>query len=456
MRKVILVLGLLALSTAGALGADPPSVLLLIADDLGRDLGCYGNRDVKTPHLDALAAHGTRFDLAFATVASCSPSRSVMFTGQYNHTNGQYGLAHAEHNFQQLGRVRSLPALLKPAGYHTGIIGKEHVVPRSVYPWDHVEAQVPGGPRDVASLADRAAAFLEKVKGQPFLLVVGYVDPHRAAKGFANDREYSRVQSVKYDPAGLRVPFFLPDQPEVRADLADYYQSVARLDQGVGLMLAELKKAGRDQDTIVIFLSDNGIPFPGAKTTLYDPGVHLPLIISSPRQSRRGVVSQAMASWIDITPTILDAAGVKPPALPGRSLLPILDDPNPPGWDRVYLSHTFHEVTMYYPIRGVRTRQYKYLWNLAHELPFVPASDLYNSPTYQGILRRGDDKLGERSFKAYLQRPREELYDLGKDPKELNNLADDPEHAAILAELRQAVRQFQKDTIDPWRVRQEY
>jgi N-sulfoglucosamine sulfohydrolase len=104
----------------------------------------------------------------------------------------------------------------------------------------------------------------------------------------------------------------------------------------------------------------------------------------------------------------------------------------------------------------VRTRQYKYLWNLAHELPFAPASDLYNSPTYQGILRRGDDKLGERSFKAYLQRPREELYDLGKDPKELHNLADDPQHAVILAELRQAVWQFQKDTNDPWRVRQEY
>lgn len=456
MRHCFLTLLTLAAALQPA-AAQPRSVLLLIADDLSRDLGCYGNPVIQTPHLDGLAKRGTRFENAFATVASCSPSRSVMFTGQYNHTNGQYGLAHGEHNFQELTRTRSLPAQLKAAGHRTGIIGKEHVLPRSVFPWDHVEGQVPAGARDVAALAERARAFLEQKKDQPFFLVIGYTDPHRAARGFANDREYGRVKSITYDPAKVLVPFHLPDQPEVRADLADYYQSISRLDQGIGLMLDALKDSGREQETLVIFLSDNGMPFPGAKTTLYDPGVHLPLIISAPAQKQRGVVSKAMVSWVDIAPTILEWAGAKPQAaLPGRSLLPILEEADPPGRDKVYLSHTFHEVTMYYPVRGVRTRQCKYLWNLAHDLPFTPAADLYNSPTYQGILKRGDDKLGERSFKAYLQRPREELYDLEKDPKELKNLAGDPSYAKVLDQLRQDVFKFQKDTNDPWIVRQKY
>jgi N-sulfoglucosamine sulfohydrolase len=111
---------------------------------------------------------------------------------------------------------------------------------------------------------------------------------------------------------------------------------------------------------------------------------------------------------------------------------------------------------MYYPMRGVQTRQYKYIWNIAHELPFPPASDLYNSPPYQGLLKRGDDQLGERSFTQYLHRPKEELYDVTKDPKELKNLAGDPAFAKVLDELRQDVFKFQKDTNDPWLVRQKY
>jgi N-sulfoglucosamine sulfohydrolase len=433
------------------------NVLLLIADDLSRDLGCYGNNVIQTPNIDRLAMNGTRFEYAFATVASCSPSRSVLLTGMYNHSNGQYGLQHAEHNFTSYPRVRGIPAILKEHGYRTAVLAKEHVGPRAAYPWDQIETQGLGGGRDVAAIADRARAFFAQNKDHPFLLVVGYTDPHRAARGFANDRSYSRIKTITYDPKSVRVPYFLPDQPEVRAELAEYYQSVSRLDQGVGMVLDALKASGRDQDTLVIFLSDNGMPFPGAKTTLYDPGVHLPLIVSSPAQRKRGVVNNAMVSWIDMAPTMLDWAGVKPPQnLPGRSILPILEEANPKGWDKVYLSHTFHEVTMYYPVRGVRTRQYKYLWNIAHQLPVPPASDLYNSAMWQGILKRGDQMMGERSVAAYLHRPKEELYDLNMDPKELRNVAEAPAYANVLEQLRQEVFQVQKDTNDPWIVRQRY
>jgi N-sulfoglucosamine sulfohydrolase len=161
-----------------------------------------------------------------------------------------------------------------------------------------------------------------------------------------------------------------------------------------------------------------------------------------------------MASWVDIAPTILDAAGLKPPAdLPGRSLLPILEEENTRGWDTVYGSHQFHEVTMYYPVRMIRTRTHKYFLNLAHALEYPFASDLYGSPTWQGILQRGDKMMGQRKVETFLRRPREELYDLEKDPNELNNVAADSRHAATLADLRRQLKEWQQKTKDPWVVK---
>ena len=145
--------------------------------------------------------------------------------------------------------------------------------------------------------------------------------------------------------------------------MAEYYQAVSRLDQGVGMLLEELCTAGQEEQTLVIYISDNGIPFPGAKATLYEPGVRLPMIVRSPRLKRRGLVNATLAHFVDLLPTCLDWAGAPPPDYPlygpvhGRSLLPILDQENPDGWDEVFLSHTFHEVINYYPGRGIRTRR---------------------------------------------------------------------------------------------------
>ncbi len=438
--------------------ADKPrrNVVLLIADDLGFQLGCYGDRAARTPHLDALARRGVRFSHAFATVSSCSPSRSTIYTGLYAHSSGQYGLAHAEHNFHSRAGVRSLPAYLRVAGYRTGIIGKVHVVPRSVYDFDQ---EIRASGRNGAQMAQQARKFIEACGDREFCLVLGYTDPHRAGKGksFANEGKYPGIEQRKFAPKEVTVPPFLPDQPDVRADLAEYYQAVNRLDQGVGKLLEVLKATGRDRDTLVIFLSDNGIPFPGAKTTLYDSGIHLPLIVAQPGQKKAGLVNQAMVSWVDILPTILDWAGLKPPAtLPGRSFLPILEEENPKGWDEVYASHTFHEVTMYYPMRAVRTRKYKYIRNLAHKLDFPFASDLYHSATWQGVLKRGDRTLGARSLTAFLHRPAEELYDVEKDSSETKNLAGGPAHAKTLQSLRRKVRDMQERTKDPWTVKYHY
>ena len=447
-------------ATVGAADAPRRNVVLLIADDIGLDLACYGNTKIKMPNLDALAGRGTRFSHAFAAVSSCSPSRAVLFTGMHTHTNGQYGLAHAVHNQVSFPAIKSLPRVLNDAGYRTGIVGKVHVMPKEVYPFSFVGSDaITFGNRDVTTLARKAGEFIATAKEKPFLLVVGFGDPHRAEgnKGFPVDKTFPGVPETKYDPKDVIVPYHLPDQPEVRRELADYYQCASRMDHGVGLVFDELKKAGHADDTLVIFLSDNGIPFPGAKTTLYEPGIHLPLLITTPNPKKRGGVCHALASWVDIAPTIYAWAGVKPPAdVAGRSLLPILEQEDPKGWDAVHASHQFHEVTMYYPMRMLRTRKHKYILNLAHKLDYPTPKDLFASPTWQGILKRGDKKLGDRDLEAFLRRPREELYDLAADPHELKNLATEPKSAEVLANLRTRMKAWQEQTRDPWLVKDSH
>nr|WP_051357396.1 sulfatase/phosphatase domain-containing protein [Segniliparus rugosus] len=205
----------------------------------------------------------------------------------------------------------------------------------------------------------------------------------------------------------------------------------------------------------MVYLSDNGRPFPGAKDALYAEGIHLPLIIRAPGLGKPGVRNRAMVSWIDIAPTLLDWAGVRPSAdyrykLPGRSLLPILGQEDPAGWDRIFATHSFHEVNQYYPMRAVRTRQYSYYRNLEPHLSFDIASDMAEGPSWKAISSTPGAKLGQRSVESFLRRPPEELYDLAADPLELTNLVDRPERADALADLREQLDTWRKETRDPW------
>src|SRR6056297_2427581 len=265
------------------------NILLMIADDLGRMAGCYGAHGLATPRIDALAAGGTRFDMAFTSTASCSGSRSVIFTGLHTHQSGQYGLHHDYHHFLTFADVDTLPALMARAGVHAGIIGKVHVGPPEVYPWATREES---GTRDVRRVAERAGAYFaaRAADGAPFCLTVGFVDPHRdATRGGFGNAGFGAEDPV-IAPEAVVVPPFLPDLPETRAELAEYARSVHRLDRGVGHVLDALEAAGLAGDTLVVFLSDNGAPFLNSKTTLFDAGVHLPLILRKPGQ-RAGVVN---------------------------------------------------------------------------------------------------------------------------------------------------------------------
>jgi N-sulfoglucosamine sulfohydrolase len=438
-----------------ASGKRARNVLLIVADDQGYDLSCCGGR-VKTPVLDNLAADGTLFVQGYATVSSCSSSRATLYTGLYSHTNGMYGLAHDVHNFSLLDDVKTLPWMLKRAGFATALVGKKHVKPDALLPYDAWLAPEQPGIRDVAFMAHEAGRWIRAQSGAPFFLTMGYSDPHRDSVNFGNTRAWPEVKREIYSPADVLVPAHLPDLPAVRQDLAQYYESVSRLDSGVGILLRELREAGHEDDTLVIYLSDNGRPFPGAKDNLYEPGLHLPLIIRSPQQRKHGVRNGALVSWIDVTPTILDWTGVAPPEnyfyapLPGRSLLPILEETAPQGFDRVFATHSFHEINQYYPMRSIRTRQYSYFLNLEPSLAVPVASDVQLSPSWKAITATPGAKLGRRTLEAFLHRPSEELYELTADPDEVVNLAGDAAHAAALADLRVQLHGWRAATHDPW------
>lgn len=451
--------------------AQQPNIVLIVADDHGTDaIGAYGNRVIKTPNLDRLAAEGTRFTSAFATTASCSPSRSVLLTGLQGHSNGMYGLAQAPFNFQTSTRIKSLPAILSANGYRTAIVGKNHVAPASVYKFDEVLEPAARQPytvgRNAVQMAELSSGVINAKDPRPFFLYFATDDPHRLGphdvtkpNSFGNlPQGHPGVTEVTYDPAKVQVPRFLPDIPETRGEIAQYYQAVSRLDQGVGKLVAELKAAGKYENTIIIYLSDNGMAFPGAKTTLYDPGIRLPLIVKAPDTAKADRVTDALVSWTDITPTILDYAGVTQPGakFQGVSIRQVIKGAEEtPGRTAVFGSHSFHELQMYYPMRMVRTHRFKLIQNLAWPLTFPAASDLFESSTWQTSVAR---KLlyGRRTIDAYLHRPQYELYDLAADPDEVRNLAGDPKYAAQLTELKGRLHGFMRETNDPWLSKLEY
>ena len=485
------------MGTTVAACAAPRNVVLFVTDDQGLDAGCYGNTVIQTPHLDALARDGTLFHNAFCTTASCSASRSVILTGLHNHANGHYGHQHHYHKFSSFANVGSLPVYLTKAGYRTARCGKYHVAPESVYAFEEV---IPGPTRSPVVMANRCQAFLQQESERPFFLYFCTSDPHRGGgtatelahqpNRFGNpapqSKGYPGVQEVRYDPADVMVPGFLPDTPTCRAELAQYYQSISRIDQGLGRLMELLKTTGHWKDTLVIYISDHGIAMPGAKTTLYDGGMRSPCVIRNPYHQRRGGQTEAMVSWVDLAPTILDFAGqlnrqtgtlsanllAQLPNVPrgsqksratgrgtfhGRSFLEVMEREKPPGWDRVYASHTFHEITMYYPMRVVRGTRFKLIWNLAYPLPFPFASDLWAAPTWQAQFQLGQQApYGAKTVGSYIQRPEFELYDLENDPHEGVNLATTKQHASILAEMKQSLRKFQKRTADPWILKWNY
>ncbi len=461
------------------------NVVLIVADDLGFQAGCFGNPVIRTPNLDRLAKESVWFPRAHCTTASCSASRSVLMTGMQNHSIGHYGHAHGANHFSTYESVVSLPVLLSGNGYRTCSIGKYHLAPEYVYHFEDYRNQGVQGNRNSVRMALNAKEWIAEDDDRPFFLYFCTSDPHRGGgpDGFSNHNEdpnyYPGVKPVKYLPEEVVVPEWMNDTLVARKELAEYYQSICRMDQGLGVLFDALEELGHADDTLVIFLSDNGPPWPAAKTNLYEPGSNLPLIVRHPKLEQKGVKNNALVMWTDIAPTIADFCGIgefqaplvrprentgeriengpkRPYEFHGRSFLSVLGDENPSGWNENYASHTFHEITMYYPMRMIIHEDYKYIFNIASPLPYPFASDLQRCPTWQEVLETNAENYGKRSVYNYINRQRHELYDLKTDPSETNNLATDPEHQATLQRLQQKLQDFQERTRDPWRSKWEY
>lgn len=439
-----------------------PNVVLIVSHGHGfSDLGCYGNKIIKTPNLDKLANEGVRFINAHAAVSSGSASQSVILTGLYNHANGQYGQNDGTSHFSVFPEMRSLPAYLKDAGYRTGRIGL-FPLNDNIVRFDTLLG-TGNNFRNSVEMAERCAPFLNHKTIQPFFLFFCPADPSRSentneeeedkANFFGNlTNGYEGIIPTFYLPDKIAVPSYLPDSRECRKELSQYAQAVSRMDLGVGRLFELLKKNDLWETTLVIYISDMGIAFPGAQNTLYESGIKLPCIVKLPFKYVLYHECDAMINWADITPTILDFCNALPIeyTFHGRSFKDAISQKPLMGWDEIYASQTFHEVTMYYPMRMVMTRRYKLIRNIAWQLPFPLANDLLNSFTWQSNLKSDNELFGKRTVRNLLQRTEYELYDITSDSDEIKNLASDPEYSGILADLQARLKSFQVRTNDPW------
>lgn len=443
-------------------------------------MGAYRNRICQTPNLDRLARSSLIFNNAFTSASSCSPSRASLLTGQPSHQNGQYGLHQAPHRFNAAAGVRSLPHMLRSAGVRSGLIGKKHVGPIGDtfrFDFERTEEQYPINQvgRNITNIRLLVREFLAASTAgdqqQPFFLMVSFHDPHRCGhvtpqfgafcerwgSGEPGMGTIADWRPIYYQWDEIDVPYNVPDTEPARRDLAAQYTTISRLDQGVGVVLAELQAAGVADETLVVYTSDNGPPFPAARTNLYDAGIREPMFVRSPEhRERRNQVTYAMTSQLDVVPTMLEWFNASSEAAPllGRSLLPLLvaEPANDPE-AAIFASQSFHEVTMAYPMRAVRTNRYKLIHNLNWPLPFPIDQDFYVSPTFQDILNRTLAKQPlpwYKTLQQYYRRPEWELFDLKMDPMERANLAGKPKLKEVQAKLTERLGRWQRATADPW------
>ena len=423
------------------------NIVLITADDLGKSLGAYGDPLAQTPHLDALAARGVLFERAWVTQASCSSSRASMLTGLYPHQHGQIGLAGQHPEFDLRRGLATLPGLLRTAGYFNGIIGKLHIDPPDAFPFDRRWNAENGAmeSRDVRRVASVARDFLRQRGNRPFFLYVNYFDPHRPYSSESD--QFLGLPASPYTAEDVTpLPFLGIDSPLIRSEVASYYNGISRLDTGVGLLLQELARAGVLERTVVVFVSDHGAPFSRAKTTTYEAGVSVPLIIHWPGASRAGLRSEALVSTVDLMPTLLEAARITPPRTEGRSLRPLLGGSTPAQWrGLLFTEYNAHAPEHFYPRRAVRTARFKLIHNLdsACRNPLSYIGNTRLSPTVRPAPG------WNATYRNLFHPPEFELYDLLVDPFETNNLANRPQQAQRLANLQAALLQWRQRTGDP-------
>lgn len=457
------------------IAADVPrlNLLLITADDMNYDTpGATGNRlpDV-TPNIDRLASQGLRFVHAHVTVAVCQPSRECLMTGRYPHRNGAIGF------YPVRPEVPTLQEQLKKAGYLLGILGKvQHLRPAEKFPWDFQhDAGELGAGRNPDRYYRYVKEFLAQAKsaGKPFFLMANSHDPHRPWAGSADEGRKGAPAKLKaqadsgegntlaggypspsriYQPREITVHGFLADLPDVRTEVAQYYSSAHRCDQTVGEVLRALAESGLEGQTLVVFLSDNGISMPFAKSNCYLTSTRTPLIVRWPGKVKPGNVDgQHFVSGIDYMPTMLEAAGLPlPPGMDGRSFLPVLQGQKQAERDHVVTCYNQTSARNLYPMRCVQTPQFGYIYNAWSDGQTIYKAESLSGLTFKAMQHAADGKpqIAER-VKMLQYRVPEEFYDFQKDPNALHNLIDDPAYREPIAKLRGILERMMVESGDP-------
>jgi arylsulfatase A-like enzyme len=406
-----------------------PNILYIHSHDTGRYIQPYGYA-VPTPNLQRLAEQGVLFRQNFAAAPTCSPSRAALLTGMVPHSCGQLGLVNR--GFVLADPTQHVAHTLRAAGYATTLIGVQHVVrDPATTGYDQILSRGPGGGR-AEHVTPAALEFLSHAPKQPFFLDVGFTETHRVFH--EADPQASQAEDARY----TRPPAPLPDTPETRRDMANFIASARVLDLSVGAILNALEANGLADHTLVISTTDHGIAFPAMKCNLTDHGIGVLLIIRGPGGFAGGKVVDAMVSHLDLFPTICDLAGVEQPSrLQGTSLLPLVNGQVDHLHDEIVAEVNYHAA--YEPQRCVRTTRWKYIRRFLDR----PTPLLANCDDGFSKSLWLDHGWGERPV------PAEQLYDLIFDPNEANNLAADPDHAAVLKEMRQRLDRWMQRTSDP-------
>lgn len=424
-----------------SLAGSRPNMILVIADDVSAtDIGCYGNSIVRTPNLDRLAANGRKWTRAYLTATVCSPSRCSIITGRYPHNTGAPELHTGLPESQPL-----FPRELRKTGYWCAQAGKWHL---GGYPKEAFDKVVDDQQRNGASGCRQWVPLLrERPKDRPFFLWLASHDAHRT---WQPDPE-----AEPHDPNAVALPEPLVDTPATRADLAAYYDEVQRLDRFVGLVVQELQAQSALDNTVILFISDNGRPFPRAKRWLTEEGMRTPWILHWPDGVQSGGdVCEQLVSAIDIAPTLLTLAGAEvAAAIQGRSFLPQIADPNTKICNYVFGERNWQ--VEYCHERTLRHGPWSYYRNAVPELAhfgFVNATyPAYRFPAYVDLWQEfhSGRPLTAAQRSVFLQpRPREQLFNLEDDPMETNDLADDPVHQKVVKQFRGVMNDWIEQTGD--------
>jgi arylsulfatase A-like enzyme len=408
------------------------NVLIVHWHDLGRYLGAYGHPDVCSPRLDRLAADSILFTRAHATAPLCTPSRGSLFTGRYPQSNGLVGLAH--HGWEYRTGVQTLPQILAESGWRSVLFGMQH---ETSYPkrlgFDEFDVSNSYCDYVVDKVKEWLLEEAPRSDGQPFLLTAGFFETHRP---------YPRDRYQPADSAAVDLPDYLPDTPEVRGDLADFYGAITTADAAVGQILDTLAETGLDASTWVVFFTDHGPALPRAKSTLYDAGTGIALLIRPPTgRAAAPRVYDELFSGVDLVPTLLELLGLHVPGeIEGVSHAHALlapDTPADPVREQVYTMKTYHDS--FDPIRAIRTKEYSYIENYVPRPLLDLPWDIEQSPS----------GLAVAPF-VKSPRPERELYDLRTDPTETTNLLADSDSGmdAIAADLAVRLNDWRQRTGD--------